>query len=319
MIRAGQLRAYAALHTPENNTTLTGGAVDLSTSIDFSDLLAVDGLQIVSSEADSISVQIFGRLGSGMISSEIVALNGRTPVPTVQVAWERIMKVLKGASSSGDIAVEQLTAVLSGTLQGGSADRVILSVAASATDNAYNGLVFRLTAGTGVGTIAKVLDYDGTTRTAVLDKLVTVDGASQYRLSPGVVISRLPHEIMAVRRPFYNLTAAPPSGVDRVYYEKFFWRNDSLEVLQAPEIKELANPSGKVTFGLELGNASVANRLTAPLIPNMTFGRLPQALPSASPDLASGQAVGVWLSMSVQAGQSPIRSSYQSGISGQTV
>lgn len=308
---------------PEDNSSLSGGVIDLTTAIDFTDLRATDGLQVVSSNAaDSAGVQIFGRLGSGLISSEVVSLTGQTPVPTTQVAWERLMKVLKGASTQGDIAVEQVTADLTGTLQSATGDQVVLGSLGVTTDDAYNGLVFRVTDGLGVGSIAKIIDYNGSTKTAYLDKVLALDDTTEFRIGPGVVMYKTPNEIMKVRRPFYNVVAAAPGGVERVFYEKFFWRNDSGELLQVVSVREISNPSGKIDFAVDptiLSVSSVANRLTAPLIPNLSFGRLPQAVPSSPPDLASGQAVGVWLRFTVAAGQSPIRSSYLSGMTGQTV
>jgi hypothetical protein len=325
MIRTGQLRSYAAVGMPEDNVTLTGGVINLSTLIDFADLQSTDQLQVVSSDPDdALFVTIYGRLANGIISSETVAVTGQTPMPTIQPAWERLMKASKSTSSFGDIAVEQVTPVLTGTLAGGADDQIVLGSIGSSEDGAYIGLVFRATGGTGSGVIAKVLAYDGLTQTATLDKNVTVDGTTQFRLASGVVFFRNPHEILTVRRPFYGVTADVSNGADRVYYEKFFWRNDSVEtLLQTVQVQEINNPTGLVQFALDPSNPSVSavpNRLTPPDSSLMlVFGRTPQAVPFAQPNMASGQAVGVWLQFAVRAGQAPIRSSYQSGFSGQTV
>ena len=309
---------------PENNTTLSGGAIDRTTVVDFSDMTIVDQLQVVSSNpGDTASVVIYGRLANGIVNNETVALVGQSPAVTVQTAWERIMKVLKLATTAGDVAVEQVTPVASGTVVDGGlgVDTIELDGSSSNVDNAYVGLVFRVLTGTGAGVVAKILSYEGDTQTAVLDKLVTVDSTSTYRLSRGVILNKAPIEIMTVRRPFYNALAAAPSGDNRVYYEKFFWRNDSSEDLLISSVLEVLNASGKISFGVDPtvpSTSSVANRLTAPVIRNLVFGRTPQSIPTNQSTLASGQAVGVWLRFAVNAGQSPQKLSYMSGLSGQT-
>ena len=319
MILPGQLRAYASLGMPEGNTTIAGGPIDITTAIDFYDVSSVDGLQVVSSDLDAVNVQIFGRLASGLISSETVTLAGKTPVPTTQLAWERIMKVLKSGPSLGDVAVEQVTPTFTGAAAGGTGDQVVLGTVASATDWMYTGLVCRVTGGLGAGSLAKVLDYVGATKTLTLDQVMVVDTTSQIRLSPGVLLAKLPHEILEVRRPFYNVAASLPNGVDRTFYEKFFWQNTSSEVLEYASVREVRNPTGRIQFGVDLtmpSVSSVPNRLTAPQ--SQAFSRLAQDVPTAQASLASGQAVGVWLSFVVPAGQSPIRSLYTSGLVGQT-
>jgi len=306
---------------PEDNASPTGGVIDLTTGVDFTDLTSTGNIQVVSSDdGDGIDVQVYGRNGSGTVVSEVVQVTGQTPVPTSTVtAWERIMKVLKFDTAAGDIAVEQVIPTKLGTLQGGSDDQVILDSGASSISGSYAGLVFRIVSGLGAGIIGKVVGYNGSTKILTLDKVVVVDETSEYQLAPGVVLFKSPHEILTVRRPFYNVAAAAPSGSDRVFFEKFFWRNNASETLLLASVQEVSNPTNKITFGLDIGvTSSVVTRLTAPVVPEMIFGRLPQAVPSIPPNLAPAQAVGVWLSFAVPAGQSPIRSSYQSALTGQT-
>lgn len=321
MIRAGQLRAYASASMPQDNTTISGGVIDRSVSIDFSDLSATGGLQVVSSDSgDSVSLTIYGRLANGVINSESVSLNGTTPAPTAETAWERIMKAVKSDVTVGDVAVEQVTAVATGTLQDADSDTAVLDLGASTVDGYYVGFVFRVTGGTGVGSIAKVLVYDGSTQTAVFDKVLTLNNTSVYRLSRGVVLNKSPYEIMTVRRPFWNALATAPSGADRVFYEKFFWRNDSAESLTLAQVQEVVNTSG-ILFGIDPtipSTSSVVNRLTAPVISNLVFGRLPQDIPTTLATLAPGQAVGVWLAFAVSAGQTPRKTAYMSRLAGQT-
>jgi hypothetical protein len=323
MILAGQLRAYASLNMPESDTTTSGGSIDRTTIVDFSDLMTVDGLQIVSSNnSDTSSVTIYGRLASGIITSETDSLNGITPVPTTQTAWAHIMKSIKGASTLGDIAIEETTATAVGMVQSAVSNTAVLAAASLTTDGFYTGLVFRVLTGTGAGSIAKVLSYNGTTQTATFDKVLTLDSTSQYRLSRGLVFNKNPFEIITIRRPFYNAAANPGSGSIKVLYEKFFWSNDSTQNLSFAYVQEILNRFGNILFGIDPTIPSIsyaANRLTPPAISSLVFGRLNQVIPTVQSVLANGQAVGVWLSFTIPAGRSPQNFSYMSGLSGQTI
>jgi hypothetical protein len=303
-----------------------GGVIDRYTTVDFSDLDVNDRLQVVSSDlADVVGVTIYGRVSNGSIQNEIVMLTGQLPALTVQVAWERIMKVVKGSSTNGDVAVERVTAVRTGTSQGTGTDPcvVILDAGASSVDDVYDGLVLRIMAGSGAGQIAKVLSYYGSGREVTVDRdLLGIDDTSVYRLSRGVLLSKIPTEIMMVRRPFYNAIADLPGGQERSYYEKFFWRNDdSSETLASVFVMEVLNPTGRISFALEDvldgdgSNGAHHNRLVAP--PLLSFSRDMKAVPTSQ--LLGSQAIGVWLRFTLPPGQQPIKSSYLTRLQGQTV
>jgi hypothetical protein len=327
MIRPGQLRVYGSAVMPEDNLVENvGGAIDRYTSLDFSDLDVNDRLQVVSSEVGDIApITIHGRVVSGMIQSESVTLTGTVPHMTTQVAWERIMKVVKSASTSGTIAVERVTAVRTGTLQGPGVESnlVVLDLGASSIDGYYVGLVLRVTTGLGASQIAKVLSYYGSGREVTLDtNFSAVDETSEYRLSKGVVMHKLPIECLTVRRPFYNALADLSGGSERSYYEKFFWRNDSSETLMTDvNVREVMNPTGRISFALESvldgtgSNGAHHNRLVAP--PDLVFSRNEQVVPTSQ--LLGSQAIGVWLRFTLPAGQQPIKSSYLTGLQGQTI
>lgn len=320
MITTGQLRTYGALNMPEDNVSLTGGDIDVTCLVDFSDIQITGRLQVVCAQSESATITIYGRLGNGIISNETVAIGSPTPVPTVQTAWERIMKVIKSAPTNGYVSIETVTPTYSATLNtSGTTDTITLPNTASTTDNAYVSMVFRITAGTGAGTIAEVLYYDGSGQVVTLDQAVTFDSTSVIIITAGVV---MPPAIVKSHRPFYNVVANPSNGADLTYYEKFFWRNNaSLDALQSAMISEVSNPTGNIQFAVDTGGdntSSIVNRLTAPIIAGLAFSRLPQGMPGVSPDMAPGQAVGVWMSFFVRAGQVPVKSSYATGLTGQT-
>lgn len=323
MIRPRELRTYGSAVMPTDDTTANvGGAIDLSVAVDFLDLTVAGRLQVVSSDpTDTALVNVSGRQGSGVLATETVTLNGIVPVPTVEVAWNRIMMAQKLASTSGVVAVESVTATATGTLVAVSGDIVQLAANSSNVDLFYSGMILRVTGGTGAGFIARILDYNGLTQEAVLDADASaLDATSVYRLGVGITFWKSPHEIMTVRRPFFNAVAAIPSGSTKIFYEKFFWRNNSIQTLSSALVKEGTNPTGRVKFALEssYGSATTtANRLTAPdssLL--LSFDRVDVSVPSGQ--IGSGQALAVWLQFTVPAGQAATNSFYSSKLQGQT-
>ena len=66
---------------------------------------------------------------------------------------------------------ETTTAVaVTGTAQAGAAGSITLAAGASATDDIYNGMIISLTGGTGSGSSGVIVDYNGTTKVATVQK-----------------------------------------------------------------------------------------------------------------------------------------------------
>jgi len=77
------------------------------------------------------------------------------------------------------------TPAVTGTAAAGASNSITLAAGASATDDAYNNLILRITGGTGNGTVAIVTDYVGSTKVASLRPLgsaVTPDNTSTYSI-----------------------------------------------------------------------------------------------------------------------------------------
>lgn len=79
----------------------------------------------------------------------------------------------------------------SGTATSGSTNTVALRAGASATNDVYNGSTIYITAGTGVGQIRLISDYDGATKVATVSVNwgVQPDNTSVYQVLPTVTIS----------------------------------------------------------------------------------------------------------------------------------
>lgn len=322
MILPRELRCYgSAVMADDDTTTSVGGAIDTSTIVDFVDLSTVDQFQVVSTdEADTAFVSILGRINTGQVITETVALTGKTPSPTSGTAgWERIMKVFKQASTAGIVAVERVTPEVTGTLRGVDGEFVQLALVSSSIDMVYAGLVLRITGGTGAGFIARVLYYNGTTKEAVIDVDPSVlDETSVYRLSRGTVLHKTPFEVLTMRRPFYNAIADIPNGAEREFYEKIFWRNNSVQTLTVASLQEVLNPTGKIEFAVEGtfgGTTTTANRRTAPTF-SLSFDRIDADVPGGS--FAPGLTLAVWLRFTVPAGYAATKSIYSLRLLGQT-
>ena len=83
------------------------------------------------------------------------------------------------------LAETAYTPAVTGTAAAGASNSITLDGSASATDDAYNGLILRITGGTGNGTVAIVTDYVGATKVATLRPLgsaVTPDNTSAYSI-----------------------------------------------------------------------------------------------------------------------------------------
>lgn len=123
-----------------------------------------------------------------------------------------------------------------------------------------------------------------------------------------------------IRRPFYNVSADASGGSTRNFYEKVFLKNKSATnaLLDAVFI-ESSDPSGKVTFAVSSGindNLGVANRETQP-VDNVTAFDSSNKNPSGS-IINTGVAIGLWLNLTLNAGDTPAKTTYTLQASGTT-
>jgi len=327
-IKLGELRIYGCAKNPLNDSeTEIGGAIDTSVTLEFTDISG--SFQVVSEEAaDNQNVTVYFRTATSVITSETKALQGKTPVGFAGTA-ERILRGVKGASTSGSIAVEAATATRAGTAQGagGAANTIQLDNGASAVNGAYNGEICRLTGGTGNGEIARVIDYDGVTKIAVVSKTwaATLDGTTQFRIAKGMLFEKQPHEIMTVLRVFYNAGANPNGGATKEVHDKFFYKNTSTESLTLTNAKlvEASDPSGLVTYAIgtavddTVTNGEGNTRLTAPSSGVTAFNNSDKDLPGNA--LAAGSAIAVWGRLTLAGGAAATKSFYFPRLDGSTI
>lgn len=105
-VSASDLVAYGSANMPEDNVSTSGGAIDATTKVIFTDIAATDQVTVISDAAGDTTqtVTVYGRNAGGAIVSEGLSLNGTARV-TGAVAFERILKVVVNAAHTGTITV----------------------------------------------------------------------------------------------------------------------------------------------------------------------------------------------------------------------
>jgi hypothetical protein len=96
---ATDLVCFASANMPLDDTATAGGAIDLLRRVVFTDISATGTVEILSDGADTRNVTIAGRLASGVYTSEVLALNGATPVVSTN-SYERIESAEAASTSA---------------------------------------------------------------------------------------------------------------------------------------------------------------------------------------------------------------------------
>ncbi len=109
-ITQSQLPFYGSANMPLDDTGTSGGAIALTTQVDFTPVLADGALGVDSDDAGDTtqSMTITGRVPSGAIETDVIALNGTTRVAGVKVFTTILRMELDGATA-GDITVDRNT------------------------------------------------------------------------------------------------------------------------------------------------------------------------------------------------------------------
>jgi hypothetical protein len=307
------IKCFAAAVTPESDADLNiGGTIDLTKKHDFSDFSGV--WKIFSSNIyDVEGVTLTYRDFDGEIQTELATLNGQTPVNGV-AGIERVLKAVKSGSTLGDVALVKQNYERAGTAQGdgGKTNTIQLDAGASAVDGYYTAMVIRITSGAGVGQVAEVLSYSGSSKIAIVSQewAVAVGATSVFEASRGVFFDKNPlilySEILYVVRLFYDSFAPPAGDPTTFYHQKIFFKHTDASAsglnLTQCTVAEFADPieayGDDVQFDLDVylnnnsSNGGGNNRKVAPA--GFVFDDATKDVPSAGV-MAPGDYVGVWL------------------------
>jgi hypothetical protein len=136
------------------------------------------------------------------------------------------------------------------------------------------------------------------------------------RVTGSVLIRTVPVGERGFQAIFQQCASDPSTQQD--FYEKFFIKNTNGSLaLTSAVVKENADPSGVITFllaGSLDDSATTTNRKTSP---GGSFDSAAKNVPN-SQNLSAGSAIGVWLDLTLAAGNAALRSSWTGEIDGNT-
>ena len=324
--------AYGSANMVSGDGLTVGGAPSLSTRIGFSDVSAVaSGAWVSSSSSDTTGITgtVIGRDSTGAVQTQIVVLNGTTPVSGSQ-AWQRLLQGSVSGTAIGDLAFLQITPIVTGTAQSAAnttgiiAPQIVVQSGQGAsltvedicliTNNTPAGVQFQLRKAVAINTDTVSVNKDwGTIPTS----------STTYAWYNGMLFESSPNQITKIQRIFDNCAADVVGGSSRTFYAKGFVVNNSTTtaVTQAGVTISSTTPAlpagATMEFGMGSGFAdsqTIANRQTAPAGITFTTGGLPVSSgvpgagtgnlpPGAAPNTAG--AAAIWFALTLPAGSQP--------------
>lgn len=104
-VLTSELLDYGSANMREVDTGSQGGAIDLTTKIDFTDIASSGTISVSSSDGgDTMDLTVTSRNNAGVIQSEILTLSGGTPVVGSNTV-ERIMKSVLASPATGIVTI----------------------------------------------------------------------------------------------------------------------------------------------------------------------------------------------------------------------
>jgi len=107
-IIATDIVAYGSASMPDDDApTGIGGAISLVKRVVFTDIVATDEIEILSDDSGDTTqtITVFGRNAAGELVSDVATLNGVSVVLITGTAFERVLKIIKSASTTGTVTV----------------------------------------------------------------------------------------------------------------------------------------------------------------------------------------------------------------------
>ncbi len=168
------------------------------------------------------------------------------------------------------------------------------------------------------------------TGTQVFERIMKVDvDAHNYDVvvqdSNSNEVVSLESGVLEIRRPFYNASSDPNGEI--TYYEKTFIKNNNptLNLLEATFIDGGGDSEGYITFALANAvdsDESLANRLTPPTGTGVGgFSKDTKTLDDEAGqlDLQAGEAIPIWIKMTLPENEGASKDFWSLSISGQTI
>lgn len=186
--------------------------------------------------------------------------------------------------------------------------------------NAGGNLINEMVTTNGITTVSGTLVYERLLKVAATGTGFH-NGTLTVRDFQNQTVVTLESGIHSVRRPFYGVSAEAAGGANKDYYEKVFLKNsDSTYALLGAQLHETSDPSNKIVFALsnaQNDTETVASRLnTAPTLVS-AFSGLGKSVPGT--DLNAGSGIGVWLKLTLNAGDVAAKTFYTIQASGSSI
>jgi hypothetical protein len=268
---------YGTANMPEADGAVTGGAVDFSRRVAFSDITPSGTVDVISSSASDTATQItyYGRDPSGVIQSQTLTLNGQTWVTGSQSLERLLYAALSGASANGpvadpggiaavgDVALAAHGCVLPAggvtadattrTAQTGSANHsgtfpALFKLQSGDGASVAPGQIIWTKTGTGANQMRQIIATSGygTDVVAVSRDWVTIpDNTTTYKILQGMLFEILPNPVTSFVRMFSTAASDAPGGAQRIYYEKVFVvNNNTSTALTAAQIEVASEAPG---------------------------------------------------------------------------
>lgn len=107
-IVAADLIFYSCASVPTDDVSTAGGAIDNTMRVALTQFTAAAKLSLTSSAADVRTVNVVGRLASGVVASEAMTLNGVTEVLSTNT-YERLLSVAATTTNANTVTLKQGT------------------------------------------------------------------------------------------------------------------------------------------------------------------------------------------------------------------
>ena len=176
-------------------STAPANALDVSATgeagLDFNNIKNAGGAHTLTNITVPTVSALTGKTGFSLLSTgaDLILKNSTFALAIADATWDEVLTgVTHNIANSSGRRVREIGAfaIHSGTAQAGNSHSITLAATADANDGIYNRNLIVLVDNTGVGQTRTIVDYDGTTKVAVIDRdfRVSPDATTTYQITP---------------------------------------------------------------------------------------------------------------------------------------
>ncbi|MBE9485451.1 MAG: hypothetical protein IMY74_11420 [Bacteroidetes bacterium] len=167
----------------------TDGKIDDNKS-ELDGLQGADGKCVISTDAQDLSASLDVNTKTATATAlDLILKDSTFALAIADAIWDEILTgATHNISTSAGRKVRQIGAyaIHDGTAQAGANVSITLAATASAIDGTYNRNLVVITGGTGIGQTRTIIDFNGTTKIAIVDRgwRTDPDATSEYQVVP---------------------------------------------------------------------------------------------------------------------------------------